>query len=767
MERYTLPTIPLRGVVIFPNVTVGMDIKDKRSQDHLNGVMEKDRLIFFVTQRNIDEDDLCISDLYKIGTIARVKQVLKLPGNAMHAVVEGMERARIIELHSDWSTTVELCGANDGVRNYVADMAFVKNIQENMQHYLEINRRFPAELAFKEISEGDLDTLTDVVAAHSLGTYKDKQDLLETLDVYKRAQKVSATMLKEITIMRCQQRIDEKVRSSIDKEQREHYLQEQMRAIKEELNDRYGQSEEMLIYQNAIANAKIQEPYFTKLMNEVDKLSMMQPSSPEAAVLTSYLDIVTKLPWRNESKENLSVENAEAILEEDHYGLNEVKKRILEHLAVHKRTKGKQGTVLCFVGPPGTGKTSIARSIARALNRQYVRISLGGVRDEADIRGHRKTYIASMPGRIMNAVMQAGTKNPLILLDELDKMGKDYNGDPASAMLEVLDIEQNKEFRDHYIEVPFDLSKVMFIATANTLNGIPAPLLDRIEVIEISGYTEEEKTEIAKRHLIPKQQKKHGLEDIKITVNDDTVHEIIEKYTRESGVRNLERRIAALMRRIAIEIDKNGKKSVTVGKRKLADYLGKPRYDYDMMNKKDEVGIVRGLAWTSVGGDTLSVEVNVMEGSGKVELTGNLGDVMRESAMTAISYVRSASKKLNIAESFYKTKDIHIHVPQGAVPKDGPSAGITIATAVASALSETPVRRDVAMTGEITLRGRVLPIGGLKEKSLAAYRAGIKTVIIPEENKRDIEEIPEDIRSKMDFIPVSGMDRVLKTAFVR
>ncbi len=759
----------LRGIVVFPGATVGFDVIREKSKKALDIAMATDRRIFLLTQKNIDAEDPGELDLYKIGVIAKVKRVMKMPGNIVHAVVEGIERARLEKVEVWQPSITASCENYDAEESIdvLADQAFARSIQGHLERYIEVNPRFPVELAIDKIELGEISKLTDIIVSNLTCGYYVKQEMLEVIDPYERAEKTAVLLKNETAILRFKREINDKVKKQIDENQREYFLREEMKIIEEELGDKDGYSEELSNYRKAIMAIGLDEVYEEKLLKEVDRLAKMQTTSPDAAVTRNYLDNVLALPWNKSSEENLDILAAEDILEEDHFGLSDVKKRIIEHLSVHKLTGGKQGTVICLAGPPGTGKTSIVKSIAKALGREYVRISLGGVRDEADIRGHRKTYIGSMPGRIISAMEQAGTKNPLILFDELDKMGADYKGDPSAAMLEVLDIEQNHAFRDHYIEIPFDLSNVMFIATANNLSNVPAPLLDRIEVIEVSGYTDEEKLEIAKRHLIPKQQKQHGLDKMKITLGDDAIRMIIEKYTRESGVRSLERRIATLMRRIAKESQETDKKRVTVGKRNLQKYLGKPRYDVEMMNKKDEVGVVRGLAWTSVGGDTLSVEVNVMEGSGKVELTGNLGDVMRESAMTAISYVRSASKKLNISDSFYKTKDIHIHVPQGAVPKDGPSAGITIATAVASALSDVPVRRDVAMTGEITLRGRVLPIGGLKEKSLAAYRAGIRTVIIPEDNERDVEDVPKEVRDEMEFVPVTNMDSVLRTAFTR
>lgn len=770
-ERYLMPALALRGIVVFPNSTVGFDVIREKSVKALDEAASKDNIIFLVTQKDVNIENPTELDLYKVGTIARIKKVMKLPGGAVHTVVEGLERAHLLGVEY-WNphiaAGVEPFKPLDGeVDNPISTQSFARTLQMQSENFLEFNRRFPIDLIAGATERGDLEALTDIIGANLGCSYTVKQDILETFDLYERAQKLIVLMHDEIEIAKCRRDINEKVKKNIDDNQREYYLREEMRVIEKELGDKDGYSEEAAAYRKRITELKFSEKDEEKLLKEVDRLSKMQSSSPESAVIRSYLDHVLALPWNKVSEENTDIAHAREVLEEDHYGLSDIKTRIIEQLAVHKRTGGKDGTVLCLAGPPGTGKTSIVKSIAKALGREYVRISLGGIHDEADIRGHRKTYIGSMPGRVMAAIEQAGVKNPVILFDELDKMGSDFKGDPASALLEVLDTEQNHAFRDHYIEIPFDLSNVMFIATANNLGTVPAPLLDRIEIIELSGYTEEEKLNIAEKYLVPKEQEKNGLSDVKVRFDKEALRTVIKKYTRESGVRNLERKIGDIMRKIAVDIETEDKKSVKVSKKSIEKYLNKPVFDFDMMNKKDEVGIVRGLAWTSVGGDTLSIEVNVMEGSGKVELTGNLGDVMKESAMTAISYVRSASKKLHINDSFYKTKDIHIHVPQGATPKDGPSAGITIATAVASALSEVPVRRDVAMTGEITLRGRVLPIGGLKEKSLAAYRAGIKTVIIPEENKKDLEDIPEEIRGKMNFIAAQSMDSVLKTALSR
>ncbi len=766
-NKYILPMMALRGIVVMPHSTVGFDVIRERSKKAVDAAMETGKMIFLLTQKSAEVEEPKLDDLYKTGVSAKVKRVMKLPGGVVHVVVEGVERAELLEIETKtpyMSAKIETREEDDFSEDFIENQAYARILQNELTDYITVNHRFPMDLMIDAIEIGDIAALTDMIVANLTCGYFVKQEILEIYDIHERAEKTAILIGNETSVLRFKSDINEKVKRNIDENQREYYLREEMRVIEEELSDKDGYSEELSEYRERIFKIGFPEKYEEKLLKEVERLSKMNPMSPDGSVIRNYLDNVLELPWNKKSEENADMDYAQAVLEEDHYGMAEVKTRVLEHLAVHKLTEGKCGTVLCLAGPPGTGKTSVARSIARALGREYVRVSLGGIRDEADIRGHRKTYIGSMPGRIINALSTAGTKNPLILLDELDKMGTDHRTDPSSAMLEVLDTEQNKAFRDHYIEIPFDLSEVMFVATANTLSTIPTPLLDRIEVIELSGYTALEKLNIAKKYLIPKEQKKNGLEKLSVSFDDEAIAEIIEHYTRESGVRNLERRISEVMRKAAREVYGTKKRVIRIGKKSLVKYLDKPVYDFDMMNKTDEVGVVRGLAWTSVGGDTLSVEVNVMEGTGKVELTGKLGDVMRESAMTAISYVRSAAKKLGIDDEFYKTKDIHIHVPQGAVPKDGPSAGITIATAVFSALSEKPVRCDVAMTGEITLRGRVLAIGGLKEKALASYRAGIKTVIIPEDNRKDLSDIPDEIRGDMHFIPVKNMDLVLKHA---
>ena len=766
MDRYILPMIALRGIVVFPGSTVSFDVIRNKSRAAVDKAMKADKKIFLSAQSDILKENPSAIDIYKVGCVAKVRQTIK-NGDTMRVMVEVIKRARL----SDVIITTPYLEAEvyeieeQEENNDLLNQAFVRSLQNLFEEYVNVSKKMPPEKIAMVIPSNKIGRFADGIAANVNCDFEVKQELLEAFDVYERMEKLMAVLKSEIQIANEQRKIEAKVRKNIDENQREYYLREELKVIEKELGNKDGYSEEISEYREKIVSLGFNKADEEKLLKETDRLSKMMPSSPDSAVIRNYLDVLLELPWNEISEESFDIQNAAKILDDDHYGLDEVKERVLEHLAVHSLTGGQNGTVLCLVGPPGTGKTSVASSIAKALGREFVRISLGGVHDEAEIRGHRKTYIGSMPGRIITAIKQAGTKNPVVLLDEIDKMGMDYKGDPSSALLEVLDFEQNSTFRDNFIEIPFDLSKVMFIATANNMSNIPAPLFDRIETIEISGYTNPEKFEIAKRYLIPKQILKNGLKGKRVTVTDDAIEDIIGYYTKEAGVRGLERVIGKLMRKVAKTILQGEKKSSKITSKNLESYLGKHKFSYDKKNDYDEVGTVRGLAWTSVGGDTLSVEVNVMSGTGKVELTGNLGDVMKESCMTAVSFVRSKSKELKIKDDFYKNKDIHIHVPEGAVPKDGPSAGITIATAVASALTNTPVKCDVAMTGEITLRGKVLPIGGLKEKSLAAYRAGIKTIIIPKDNSRDIEDIPEEIRNKINFVPATNMDAVLNTAF--
>lgn len=762
----TLPLLPLRNLVVFPKVSLSFDAIRKKSVRAIEAAMNGNKEIFLVTQTDAAKENPSVLDLYKVGVVAKISQTVRLQSGAVRVMIEGLYRARFCEMNAEAPyplASVEEITEND-TDHMIVNEGFVRSLEATFDEYFALNQNMPPQSFIATSSETNPGKFADLIAANVNLNYKIKQEILEEIDVYLRIEKLVAAISKEIQIIKISREIDAKVKKSIDENQREYYLREEMKVIEAELGEKEGIKGEAAEYREKVRKLRIKNSVAEKILKDISRFEKLHSASPDSAVMRNYLDTVLELPWNKKTKEDIDIKKAQEILEADHFGLEKVKERILEYLSVRKLTAGKSGTVLCLVGPPGTGKTSIAKSIARAVGRKYVRVSLGGVHDEADIRGHRKTYIGAMPGRIMSAVAESKVKNPLILLDEIDKMGRDYKGDPSAALLEVLDTEQNSSFRDHFIEVPFDLSGVLFITTANTLSDIPEPLLDRIEVIEVSGYTNEEKECIAKQYLIPRQVKENGLTGKNITVTDEAIRDLINYYTRESGVRGLEREVGAMLRKAAMKIVSENKKSLKITAKNLTDYMGRHRFFVDMMNDKDDVGIVRGLAWTSVGGDTLSVEVNVMEGQGKIELTGNLGDVMKESAMAAISYIRTRTKELKIYDKFYKTCDIHIHVPEGAVPKDGPSAGITMATAIASALTGYPVRRDVAMTGEITLRGRVLPIGGLKEKSAAAYRAGIKTVIIPTENKPDLDDVSEVVKAAVKFVPVSTMDEVLELA---
>lgn len=762
-----MPVLPIRDMVLFPHMGINFDIARSFSKNAVEAAMASERWIFITAQKKAETEIPAFGDLYRLGCAAKIKQTVKMPGGILRIVAEGVARAKIVEMFSGgayMSASVEIMEEDEKESDsLLLDTAFMRAVENSLAEYGKYNKKINFDAAAEAARLGGIGVFADAVAGNIDLKLKDKQEILEELNPYDRVEKLAEKLYRETQITEIMQGITAKVKKKIDENQREYYLREELKVIKKELGD--DEEKEVRQLRERAEKSGMPEKSLAKLLKDIDRLEGIPQATPDNAVLRNYIDTVLSLPWNKMSEEETELKKAEQILNDDHFGLETVKERITEFLAVKKLTENREGTVLCLVGPPGTGKTSIAKSLARACGREYVRISLGGVHDEADIRGHRKTYIGAMPGRIINAVKQAGTKNPLILFDEIDKMGADYKGDPSAALLEVLDIEQNKEFCDHYIELPFDLSNVMFVMTANSVSTIPEPLLDRIEVIEIAGYTDIEKFEIAKRYLLPKQLEKHGLTASKASVSDGALKEIIDYYTREAGVRGLEREIGKLLRKAAKLIADGERKSVKIGEKSIEKYLGKRKYLFDMKSMTDEIGVARGLAWTRVGGETLSVEVNVMKGNGKIELTGKLGDVMRESALAAVSYIRSKADDLKIKPDFYKDTDIHIHVPEGAVPKDGPSAGITIATAVASALTKRAVKKDVAMTGEITLRGNVLPIGGLKEKSLAAYRAGINTVIIPEKNKADMDDIPETVRECMDFVPVSNMEQVLKKAF--
>lgn len=760
-----LPLIPLRGLTVFPGVVMHFDVGRTKSKAAVDKAMKSDRMILLFYQPDITIEEPKKSELSIVGTLAEVKQTLMLPDGNLRILVEGLTRVTISRYY-DGEICREAC-YNEleeiPCHDAVYEKALMKRVEELLEDYLDVYDKVTPETvaAISDIDDGG--TLADVVASNFPIKPQQKQQILEEIDVKKRLDMLIVMMQDEIQILEVERGVAEKLGKAIDKNQREYVLREQMKVLREELDEMdCDDGSDKLREETRSRN--LPKEVKEKLTEELDRMDKQPIMSQEYAVIRNYIETVLALPWDRKTEENLDIERAREILDRDHYGLKKVKERILEYLAVRKLGGEGSGSIICLIGPPGTGKTSIARSLAEAMGREYVRISLGGLQNEAEIRGHRKTYIGAMPGRIMAAVKAAGVSNPLILLDEIDKMASDYKGDPASAMLEVLDREQNKNFRDHFIELPFDLSDTVFITTANSYDGIPYPLLDRMDVIDISGYTEDEKVNIAMQYLIPKQKRQNGIEEKSLKISKAMVREIIDGYTRESGVRNLERNIAAICRKTAFDMVEGEAKSVTLNEKLLRKYLGSRTYQKETHDKKSKVGTVTGLAWTQHGGETLTVEASVMAGSGKMEITGNLGDVMKESAKAAMTYVRANSGSLKIQDDFYKTKDIHVHVPEGAVPKDGPSAGVTMATAMISALSGIPARSDIAMTGEITLRGRVLPIGGLKEKSLAAYRLGIRNIIIPYENKKDYEELPEKIKNEVKFVFAKDMDAVLKNA---
>ncbi|HHW22717.1 MAG TPA: endopeptidase La [Clostridiaceae bacterium] len=769
-QVYGIPMLPLRGIVIYPHMILHFDVGRIKSIKAIEAAMLKDQRIFLTAQKDPNIDDPSFDEINTFGTVAHIKQLLRLPGDTIRVLVEGIVRAKVTRFTGNEPFySVEVREIKDRLlqSNRPDIQALSRQVIENFEKYAKLSGKISPDATMLITNIDDLARLPDLIAAN-LGIPIDlKQVILEEISPKRRLEKLLDILAKENDILEIERSITTKVRQQIDKNQREYYLREQIKAIQKELGDYQDVTTEVDEYRERIEEANLPDEVKAKALKEVQRLSRMHSTSAESGVIRTYLDIILELPWKKKTEERLDIGLAQEILDRDHYGLEKVKERILEYLAVRKMKNGLHGPIICFVGPPGVGKTSIAKSIAEALNRNYVRMSLGGVRDEAEIRGHRRTYVGSMPGRIINALRQAGSANPLILLDEIDKMSSDFRGDPASAMLEVLDTEQNKDFRDHYLELPFDLSDVMFITTANYKEAIPRPLLDRMEVIDLSGYTEDEKLNIASKYLVPKQLSLHGAESKAVRFDESALREIVVYYTREAGVRTLERQIATVIRKALKKIVTGEKASVRITKNTIKEYLGPRKYLYDMAAEKDEIGIVRGLAWTPVGGDTMPVEVNIMPGEGQLELTGQLGDVMKESARIARSFIRSVAEEYGIEPDFHKKYDIHIHVPEGAIPKDGPSAGITIATAIISALTGIPVRKNVAMTGEITLRGKVLPIGGLKEKVLAAHRAGVDTVLLPTENKKDINDIPENTRKEIRLIPVSHMDEVIRYALVR
>ena len=767
-----MPTVAIRGLVVFPNMFIHFDVGREKSINALRKAMDTDQEIFLVTQKDISIDDPEYSDLYEIGVIATVKQVLKLPGKSgnVRVAVEGIQRARLIQGFDAGKSNhlkamvfpIEEPSVKDEDADY--EKALVRHTKDVFADYSDCAPQLPADIMTAVMQKTQAGDLADYIAGNIMLEYEDRQDILSTINPLRRLEEMCVLLASEGNLLSIEADIGEKVQEQIDKNQREYYLREQMKVISSELGGGESQEEELDRFREDIFNLAASDEVKEKLFRECDKLEKYSPSSPEAAVSRNYIETAVSLPWGIYKEENSDISKSRKILENDHYGLDKIKRRILEYLAVRVLAPDIKGQIICLASPPGVGKTSVARSIASATGRDYVRISLGGVKDEAEIRGHRKTYIGSMPGRIITALQQAGSANPLMLLDEIDKLSSDYKGDPTSALLEVLDPEQNSTFRDHYLELPFDLSKVMFITTANIESNIPEPLRDRMEIIELGSYTSEEKFNIAKKHLIPKQIKRHGLTSSKMRITDKAIRLVIEGYTREAGVRLLEQKIAAICRKAAMQIVEGEAEKISVRPEDLETYLGSRRYKPDALIKENEIGVVNGLAWTSVGGDMLEIESAVLKGTGKLELTGSLGDVMQESAKAAVSYIRSKADELPLNANFYKDSDIHIHVPEGATPKDGPSAGVTIATSLVSALTGRKVRKDVAMTGEITLRGRVLPIGGLKEKSMAAYRAGIKTVVIPHGNIADLDEVDAKVKEAITFEPVKTVDEVWNIA---
>ena len=767
-SQLTIPLLPLRGMVVYPAVVMHLDVGRKQSIEALEMAMVQKRQILLVSQKETAIKEPTKTDLYTIGTIAYVKQMLKLPNGTIRVLVEGTERAQVIDFEQEepyMSVKVKIL-SDDQLLDDPKRVALTRMLLEQFKKYVRLSKKLSTETYSSVMDIDDLSRLTDVISSHLPLKLSIKQHLLESTDVEARAQQLIELISDEQEVLRLEQKIGRRVKKSIEQTQKEYYLREQMKAIQKELGDKDGKTGEMADLQEKIEQSGMPERMLTVALKELARYERIPQTAAESSVIRNYLDWLVALPWTEETEDHLEINKATKILDEDHYGLEKVKERVLEHLAVQQLTNSLRGPILCLVGPPGVGKTSLAKSIARAINRRFVRMSLGGVRDEAEIRGHRRTYVGAMPGRIIQGMKKAATINPVILLDEIDKMANDFRGDPSAAMLEVLDPEQNNQFSDHFIEEPYDLSNVMFVATSNTLQTIPAPLLDRMEIISIAGYTEVEKQHIAKEHLIPKQLKAHGLTKGQLQIRDEALIELIRRYSREAGVRQLERQIAAICRKTTKLYVSEEKKRIIITKKQLENLLGKPIYRYGMMETEDQIGAATGLAYTAAGGDTLSIEVSIVPGKGKLALTGKLGDVMKESAQAALSYIRSRTDELSIDPEFYQNHDIHIHVPEGATPKDGPSAGITIATALVSSLTNRPVKKEVGMTGEITLRGRVLPIGGLKEKTLSAHRAGLTTIIFPKDNEKDLDDIPKSVRDTLTFISVSHLDQVLEHALM-
>lgn len=763
MKKNILPMIPLRGIVVFPGMVTHFDCGRNKSIGSIEQAELNNSNIFLTAQKNELIVEPKEKDLYKYGTVAAVKQILRIPGGTIRILIEGLKRGKIekiIEHDNYLEAEITEYEEEDQKEESIEVEAAIRLVEEDLNNYSELDNKLIPGLFQSIVDESTPSTLVDTAAGYVNLKLEDYQKILETIDVYQRLKKFHEILKKEIELLRIERKIDSQVKSQMDKVQRDYYLKEQLEVIKKEL----GEEEEPLSYEKKLKNKKLPKEVLEKGLKEVEKLSQMNSQSPEYGVILNYLDWILDLPWEDSKEENIDLKKARQILNKEHYGLKSVKERILEFIAVRKLSKDTKGPILCLVGPPGVGKTSIASSIAHALNKKFVRMSLGGVTDEAEIRGHRRTYVGALPGRVISLMKQAKEKNPVFLMDEIDKVGNNYRGDPASGLLEVLDPAQNKTFTDHFMELPFDLSEVFFITTANTTSTIPSPLLDRMEIINLEGYTPDEKFNIGKKYLLPRQIKENGLNKKNFALSDGAIKEIINYYTREAGVRSLEKEISKVARRAALKIVEGEEEKISVTKTNLPEYLGEKKFLFDLLDKKNQIGTVNGLAWTSIGGVTLTIETAVMPGKGKIILTGSLGNVMKESAQAAISYIGANTKKFNVNENFRSEMDIHIHVPEGAVPKDGPSAGITIATSIISALTLRPVKRDVAMTGEITLRGRILPIGGLKEKLLAAQRMGIKKVLIPKDNERDLKEIDDKVKDLLEIVPLSSMDQVIELA---
>ncbi|CGG58297.1 MULTISPECIES: endopeptidase La [Bacillus] len=762
-----VPLLPLRGVLVYPTMVLHLDVGRDKSIQALEQAAMDENIIFLAMQKEMNIDDPKEDDIYSVGTVAKVKQMLKLPNGTLRVLVEGLHRAEVIEFIEEENVVqVSIKKVTEEVEDDLEEKAFMRTLLEHFEQYIKVSKKVSNETFATVADVEEPGRLADLIASHLPIKTKQKQEILEIVSVKERLQTLISIIQDEQELLSLEKKIGQKVKRSMERTQKEYFLREQMKAIQTELGDKEGKGGEVEELREKIEQSGMPEETMKAALKELDRYEKLPASSAESGVIRNYIDWLLALPWTEATEDIIDLAHSEEILNNDHYGLEKVKERVLEYLAVQKLTNSLKGPILCLVGPPGVGKTSLARSIATSLNRNFVRVSLGGVRDESEIRGHRRTYVGAMPGRIIQGMKKAKTVNPVFLLDEIDKMSNDFRGDPSAALLEVLDPEQNHNFSDHYIEEPYDLSKVMFVATANTLSSIPGPLLDRMEIISIAGYTELEKVHIAREHLLPKQLKEHGLRKGNLQVRDEALLEIIRYYTREAGVRTLERQIAKVCRKVAKIIVTAERKRIVVTEKKIVDLLGKHIFRYGQAEKTDQVGMATGLAYTAAGGDTLAIEVSVAPGKGKLILTGKLGDVMKESAQAAFSYIRSRAEELQIDPNFHEKNDIHIHVPEGAVPKDGPSAGITMATALISALTGIPVSKEVGMTGEITLRGRVLPIGGLKEKTLSAHRAGLTKIILPAENEKDLDDIPESVKENLTFVLASHLDEVLEHALV-